>query len=269
MSGSLIPTDQPPESFNDEQKEWLNRMFKQARLSDQNSDILTPLTAIPDRPIVNKLYWFTEAIPASDIAYEGVYIYKSDGRWWALADLPCGTAWEDNLSKLSAAKASGGGGPLTTMAVNGSAYDQVPVLNGSPAVKLINEFHVKHDSAEGKDYYPHIHFTNDLALPAGDVFQFTFSYQQAAGHQQAQFPAAANNVISFTVPAGGLPAWTHCIAEASTGIAAPEVDSIILATLQQTSHTGTYAGNIGGLFVDLHYLRDRVATVSKAPDFYT
>jgi hypothetical protein len=244
-------------------------MFKQARLSDQNSDILSPLTAVPDRPITNKLYWFTKPIPAADIAYEGVYIYKSDGRWWALADLPCGTAWEDNLSKLTAAKASGGGGPLTTMAVNGSSYDQVPVLNGVPAVKLLIEFHVKHDSAEGALYYPHIHFTNDVALPAGDIFTFNFDYQQAAGHQQAQFPAATTNVITFTVPPGGFPAWEHCIAEASVGIVAPETDSLVLATLVGASHTGTYAGNIGGLYVDLHYLKDRIATVAKAPDFYT
>jgi hypothetical protein len=263
---SIITDERPPEEVEEKLAEYLVRMFRDARLADDQHDMFKVRTAVPDKAKVGRLYYFGEPIASANIAYEGFYVYKSDGRWWALADLACGEAWEDNLSNLTAAKASGGGS-ITTMAINGSSYDQVPQMNGTPAVKLLVEFHVLHDISQTANYYPHIHFVNDTALTAGQTVQFTFTYQAAAGHQQAQFPAATSHVITFTVPAGGLAQWTHCIAESATGLAAEEVDSLILADVQLTG--GTYSGNIGGLFVDLHYQRERICTVEKAPDFYT
>jgi hypothetical protein len=83
MAGSLIPADQPPKSFNEEQAEWLNRMFHLARLSDQNSDIIpTHVASVPAKPKIGKVYFFAAAIPATAITGEGYWGYKSTG--WVL-----------------------------------------------------------------------------------------------------------------------------------------------------------------------------------------
>lgn len=269
MASTLIPTDQPPASFTKEQREWLNRMFKQARLSDQNSDILVPLTKVPDNPITNKLYWFANPIPASNIAYEGVYIYKSDGRWWALADLAVGAAWEDNTGQLEPGN-SVGGAP-TYMFPNGGNY-QVPIMNGTPQRRWQIPFHVKHDASQGSVIFPHVHWLPDGTWGAGQTATFLLTWQAAAGHQQAAFSAPVSIVITHAPAAGPYPIWEHMIAEGTNpttqGIPMPEVDSLILMTVELQSKTGG-SPNVGGMFVDLHYQRERISTVDKAPDFYT
>lgn len=259
-----IPEEQPPESFTDEQAEYLNRMFREARLADANSDILVPLTALPARPLVNKLYWFAQPIPAADIAYEGVYVYKSDGRWWALADLACGASWDDNLSSL--ADAVSVGSPPSMIAINGGNY-QAPAMNGTPTRRLQTEFHTTHRVAQSKTFHAHVHWTNDTALVAGQTLTWLLNFQIAAGHDQANFPAPSPVSISYTVPAGGKAAWRHFIHEDPVGISMPEVDSLVLCTIELSANT--MAGNVLGLYVDLHEQMERIGTVDKAPDFYT
>lgn len=263
-----IPEEQPPESFTDEQAEYLNRMFREARLADANSDILVPLTTVPDRPLVNKLYYFAAPIPAAGIAYEGVYIYKSDGRWWALADLAVGASWTDYLSSL--ADAVSVGSPPTLIAINGGNY-QAPAMNGTPVRRLQTEFHINHDIAQGSDIFPHVHWTNDTALVAGQTLTWLLNYQVAPGHDQGNFGAPTAISISYTVPAGGKTAWRHFITEGTNpltqAIPAPEIDSVILMTIELSANT--MAGNVLGVFVDLHTQTERLTSVDKAPDFYT
>ena len=52
-----------------------------------------------------------------------------------------------------------------------------------------------------------------------------------------------------------------------SGFTLPEVDGVVL--VNTAISTNTLAGRVLGVYVDMHYQRERISTVSKAPNFYT
>jgi len=172
--------------------------------------------------------------------------------------------WEDNTADLSTGNTGAGAPTLTNL--NGGPYKAYVFAVGD-AVNV--SFHVKHDVSRNKPFYPHVHWTTD-GTNAGTV-TWRLHYQIAAGHQQEAFPTASTVDITQTYD-NTLGAWTHMIGEVSdnAAIAMPQVDSLILMTCELEAATGfgTPADDIFGLYIDLHYQKDREGTRYKSPDFY-
>ncbi len=75
--------EQPPLSFQDDQKEYLSRVNTEVGNELENLDQLTRYTAIPEKVSTGKLYYFKNAVAAHPvITSEGYYGYKSTG--WVL-----------------------------------------------------------------------------------------------------------------------------------------------------------------------------------------
>ena len=77
---SFLSAEQPHESFNDDQKEWLTRLFRQIDIELNKSDQLTRRTDFNDKPKIGKLYYFDNAAPSEPlITGEGYWGYTSAG----------------------------------------------------------------------------------------------------------------------------------------------------------------------------------------------
>lgn len=82
---STISTEQPPEGTPPELVEYLSRFQVQVNNALGAKDLLPNLTALPVRPEIGKLYYFSNAIPAhAVITAEGYYGYKGSGTGWVL-----------------------------------------------------------------------------------------------------------------------------------------------------------------------------------------
>lgn len=173
-----------------------------------------------------------------------------------------GPLWEDNTADLSRGSVAAGSPTLTN--VNGGPY-QGYVFGIGDSVNAA--FHIKHDVKPNSKFYPHIHWTTDGTNTG--TLTWRISYQIAKGHNQEAFPTAST--LDLTDTASGT-AWQHMITEASDAqaIDMPEVDSLVFMNveLQAASGFGTPADDIFGLYVDLHYQKDRFGTPQKSPDFY-
>ena len=176
-----------------------------------------------------------------------------------------GPLWDDNTAELFN---SAGGGVAPTLAAFGpTGITHQYEFNQGDSVEIA--FHIKHDIKPGSYIYPHVHWSTD-GVGSGDV-EWVLSYDVAKGHNQEAFSAGSS--ISVVQTASGT-AWQHMITEASDAQAfiAPEIDSLIFMTVTRGSTSDTYpdtgTGGVFGLYVDLHYQKDRFGTPNKAPDFY-
>ena len=81
---SLINEEQPPLGTDEKLSEYLVRMFRDAATSDDISDQFGVLSALPDKPITGKLYYFVQ-IPNTTIYREGFYWYDATEEIWRYA----------------------------------------------------------------------------------------------------------------------------------------------------------------------------------------
>jgi len=174
-----------------------------------------------------------------------------------------GDFWEDNTAEFTGG-APGASAPSLTTFRGGPARQYVFGVGDSVDVV----FHIKHDVKPGTSggiFHPHVHWTTN-GTNAGTL-TWRLSYHIAKGHNQEAFPVAS--VLDLTDTASGI-AWQHMITESVSGFTTPEVDSLIIVNVELLSATGfgTPADDIFGLYVDLHYQKDRLGTPQKAPDFY-
>ncbi|MCK4710641.1 MAG: hypothetical protein KAU21_18650 [Gammaproteobacteria bacterium] len=81
---SLITDEQPPSDTEDNLSEYLVRMFRDAATSDDVSDQFHVRTALPEKPITGKMYYFKQ-IPDTTIYREGFYWYDATEEVWRYA----------------------------------------------------------------------------------------------------------------------------------------------------------------------------------------
>lgn len=78
-----ITDEQPPEDTEPRLKEYLTRMFRDARYEDTTKNQVDRYTNLPEQVSIGKTYFFLNAIAAHPvITAEGFYGYKSTG--WVL-----------------------------------------------------------------------------------------------------------------------------------------------------------------------------------------
>lgn len=170
--------------------------------------------------------------------------------------------WDDNTADLSTGKVAAGSPTLT--ALNGGPYEAY-VFAAGDSVNVA--FHVKHDVVRNSKFYPHIHWTTDTS--ATGSISWLLSYQIAAGYNQSAFPTASTMRLNTRVPIDS--PWGHHITECSDAAAIdmPEVDSLVLMNVELDARNELSNGQkVFGLYVDLHYQKDREGTRYRNTPFY-
>lgn len=174
--------------------------------------------------------------------------------------------WDDYVGDLNGSRASGATQPNWAV-FRGGLYGHE--FSASSMNEVWINLHIKHDYKQGTKIYPHVHWSTNNATPSGTV-RWGIEYSIAKGFDQQAFPATTTVYVEQAASAQ----YQHMITEVSDADAiAPtntEVDSIIMIRLfRDAAHandTATYTSF--GLYVDLHYQKERIGTPNKAPDFY-
>ena len=174
-----------------------------------------------------------------------------------------GDLWDDNLTSLYTARPGATSPTLRSFGPTGTNQQWDFAVND---FVYTAGFHIKHDIKINSKMYPHVHWTTNGTDT--NTVKWELSYTVAKGHNQEAFPA---DVVINLEQAGSGTAWQHMIVEATDDQAfdAPEVDSLIIMRVRRVTNGGTdNADQVFGMFVDMHYQKDRFGTLNKAPDFY-
>lgn len=174
-----------------------------------------------------------------------------------------GTLWDDNLTSLFTARPGGTAPTLRSFGPTGTNQQWDFGVNDFMHTGGI---HITHDIKIGSKIYPHVHWSTNGTDT--NTVKWELSYTIAKGHNQEAFPA---DTILNLEQAGSGTAWQHMIVEATDAeaIDAPEIDSLIIMRVRRVTNGGTDNGDqVFGLFVDMHYQKDRFGTRYKSPDFY-
>lgn len=170
--------------------------------------------------------------------------------------------WEDNTADLRVG--SVGPNAPTLANLNGGPYRAYKFAAGD---SMDIAFHIKHDVARNSKFYPHVHWTTDTS--ATGSISWLLSYQIAKGYEQSAFPTASTLRLNAN-PTGNEP-WLHYITECSDGAAIdmPEVDSLVFMNVELDARNELSNGQkVFGLYVDLHYQKDREGTRYRNTPFY-
>jgi hypothetical protein len=176
--------------------------------------------------------------------------------------------WKDLFGPFSTGKVAGSNVPVWT-AFRDGLYNYS--FTATALKELWMSFHFNHDWAPGTPIYPHIHYS-PFTDEASGVVRWGIEFSYSKGHGQDVFPASQTVYLEQTVEANSQ--YKHYIVETADSAALEnelfEVDGIIqMRIFRDGAHVNdTYAGNVAGLFVDIHYQSDRDTTVNKAPSFY-
>ena len=181
-----------------------------------------------------------------------------------------GDLWDDE----TAAIANGTPTPSPALLANfgpGGVQVQEYVFNQGDSMYI--RFPIKHQIKPGSKVYIYIRWSTD-GSGAGNV-AWKFTWLEAKGHGQEAFAQAATSPLIVVGAAHATP-WWHHVTEASDvqAMDAPEVDSVLLMEVERgaagdgDTYTNAGNGHVFGLYVSLHYIKDRLGTTQKAPDFY-
>ena len=168
--------------------------------------------------------------------------------------------WDDYTSPMASGKSPAAAPTPTAFGPNGITEQLKFAVND---IVYLN-FHILHDISRNTKVYPHIHWSHDVTASGSATWQLTYSV--AKGHDQESFPA--DTTANFAIKLNDSMPWRHIISEVSdnAAFAAPEPDSVVLTRVKLTANNSN--ANVFGLYVDLHYQKDRAGTRYKAPDFY-
>ena len=141
------------------------------------------------------------------------------------------------------------------------------------SAKIMNEvfmvFHVPHDWVPGSAIYFHSHWSNAAATPNTGNVKWGFDYSFAKGFGQEAFPAVQTATVTAASPSVR---YSHNVSE-TTAVSIPlmEVDGLILvrAYRDATNAADTCTDAVFLHTVDIHYQSTNVATINKAPNFYS
>jgi len=168
--------------------------------------------------------------------------------------------WRDNLANLTAAATGAGTPSLQPFGPTGNIKQRRFGIGDS--VYVI--WHIDHDIEPGSAFFFHMHWSTD-GTSTGNV-AWEFNYTIAKGHNQDNFNA--ETTLTLEEAAAGT-AWRHMVTEDTAGVITPEPDSLIIAEIKRVApSSGSNSDDVFGLFADIHYYSDRLATPNRAPNFY-
>lgn len=171
--------------------------------------------------------------------------------------------YRDNFANLTAAATGGGNPSLQPFGPSGNVKQRRFGIGDSVYVV----WHIDHDIKPGSTCFMHVHWSSDGTDldPVAWEINYTFASRDA-GDSGDYFPS--DTTITIEDSSDGT-AWRHKVSEDPVGIIVPSVDSLVIGEVKRVApSTGTNSDDIFGLFVDIHYVSDRIATPNSAPDFY-
>ena len=169
--------------------------------------------------------------------------------------------WRDLTADLS------GRGQGATAPVWASYRDGISQQRFDKGDEVSVVFHPNHDVIPGELCYPHIHWSTNSTTATGTVV-WCIEYMIAEGHDTDNFPATTTIEMTYTFTANKQ--YRHFITECSDAqaITMPDVDSlIVMRVYRKDDAADTFAGNVFGHTVDIHYRAGKFATKGKRPDF--
>ena len=169
--------------------------------------------------------------------------------------------WRDMTADLS------GRGQGATAPTWASYRDGLSAQQFAKGDEVSVVFHPNHDIIPGTLYYPHIHWSTNSTTSSG-VVVWCIELTQAEGFDTAAFPATSTIEMTYTFTANKQ--YQHFITECSDAQAftMPDVDSLILMRVYRKNDAAdTFAGNVFGHTVDLHYRSGKLFTKGKRPNF--
>lgn len=146
-------------------------------------------------------------------------------------------------------------------------------FNSSDTLEVFANFHIPHSYKVGTMVYPHVHFVT--TSNASGVVRWCFEYTVAKRNESGTgntFGSTTTIAVDYTIPANS--ADIHLVCEAPEGGGIPstqmEVDGMILTRVyREAAHVNdTFSASVFGITCDVHIEVDRVATPSRAPNFY-
>jgi hypothetical protein len=171
--------------------------------------------------------------------------------------------WKDMLGPFSTGKVAGANVPTWTTFRDGlSAF----AFSAGTMNEIWLSFHPNHDVIEGELFFPHVHWSPGVSTNTG-VVRWGLEYSMVKGHNQGAFPATTTIYMEDTISADDQ--YGHRIIEDTTGIAMPEVDSLIMVRIfRDAAHANdTFPDVAFGLMLDLHYRAGKFGTKGKRPNF--
>lgn len=205
---------------------------------------------------------------------DNIIISKTSGEGIKLDPATPTFGWRDIIGPV-VPKATGAGSPTRRQYAGGNVYDWSFAENDVCDFG----FHIPHDYVPGSDLHIHVHWSHNGTNITGNAV-FTFYWQYAKGHNQANFHAEKSTTITYnTTDLATTPQYRHRIDEvaitASSGDSSHtlntdiEVDGVIMGQLKLTTLPTITGGNLFIHTVDLHYQSTNLATKQKAPNFWT
>jgi hypothetical protein len=176
------------------------------------------------------------------------------------------SGWRDNFANIAGQPTGVNAPTMTAFGPTGNIKQPAfATAAGGDSVYII--WHIDHDVEPGSTCYMHVHWTTNGT--STNKVKWEIRYTFAKGHNQSSggnFPA--ETLISLEESASGV-AWRHMVTEDAVGITVPEPDSLVVAEVKRVVASGAAnADTVFGLFVDIHYQADRIATVNRSPNFY-
>ena len=173
------------------------------------------------------------------------------------------SGWNDMLGPMAASGQPAASAPTPTLfqpGGSGNVYAYAFALNEWVFIT----YHPVHDMKQGATMYPHMHWTTNGT--SQNAVKWQIEYSIASRSAPATFAASQTINIQGT-PSGT--AYDHYVTE-GTGIATPEIDSIIQCRVIRLTNGGSDNGDtVFGLAMDWHYPTEGIATKNRNPNFYT
>ena len=179
--------------------------------------------------------------------------------------------WDDYVGSLSSGAKGVSAPPDFNEFITGQRANSFAVGD-----EMWISIHVKHDWKVGTDIYPHMHWLTNDATPAGNaVWQIGWTIAKRNDTTPAVFPTSTSITLSASMTVQNAHVVTEADDTASPSQVIPaaevEVDCLVMLHVKRLTDGGAGgdAKTLFGLQLDLHYQKDRIGTVSKAPPFYS
>lgn len=174
--------------------------------------------------------------------------------------------WDDLMETIAYRNLTGGNNPTWGTLWNNH---QGMLFSGTIMNQVFLTYHFKHDIALNKPVFPHVHFTPMDNNPG--TVRFGWEYSIAKGHGQESYATTDSLVyIDFTFPANSFK--RNFVAElASPGISSTSIepDANMKVRLFRDGANDSYNSDIHVWQADIHYMKARLGTKNKSPNFFS
>ncbi|NOU46801.1 MAG: hypothetical protein HOO86_07040 [Bacteroidales bacterium] len=170
------------------------------------------------------------------------------------------TTWEDLRVDLNNGSAGTTIGYMPGESTGGQIYYFV---DGANPDAMSFSVQLPHAWKEGTTVYPHVHWIPNNTSTGDVQWNLDYSWQNYVSGATVAFPVKTTSTVVATIATNS---YRHhlitALTEGNAGLdgTGKKISSMIVCRIWRNASAGnaadTYAGNVGGLFVDFHYQSD-------------